>query len=117
MKHNWLFWIPRGLLLLIALFTVLFSFDVFESAVPWYEVAMAFLIHNIPFFAIVIILYISWKSPAIASILCYLTMLGFAFIIRSNGKFYIPLIFESPIFIVGSLFLLEYFKAKSIKAE
>ncbi|PKN77751.1 MAG: hypothetical protein CVU48_10580 [Candidatus Cloacimonetes bacterium HGW-Cloacimonetes-1] len=110
MKHNWLFWIPRALILLFALFTMLFSFDVFNGYDPWYRIAQDFLIHNIPFFALMLILVISWKYPAVSSVICYLAMLFFAKIVRSNGSIYSLLSFTVPLFIVATMFLLEYLR-------
>lgn len=112
MKHNWLFWLPRAIIVLFALFTMLFSLDVLEMQLPWYKIALGLLIHNIPFFALVIVLWLSWRHPAISSIICFLVMLGFAFIMRGNGTFYVHLIFGVPLFIAGTMFLLEHLRVR-----
>lgn len=110
MKRNWLFWVPRGLVILFALFTVIFSFDVFEMQVPWYKLAWGLLIHNIPFLVIMITLRLIWNRPATASILFYLLTVVFALIVRSNGHFWVPLIFTVPLLIVATLFLFEHLR-------
>jgi hypothetical protein len=117
MKRNRLFWIPRGLILLFALFTMLFSLDVFEINAPWYQFALGFIIHNFPVFAMLLILWISWKHPAISSIICYLLMVVFAYIVRSNGLFYVPLIFTFPLFIIATMFLFEYLRDSKTKVS
>ena len=110
MKHNWMFWIPRALILLFALFTMLFSFDVFESSAPWYQIAVGFAIHNTPFLLMMVILWISWKLPGLSSIICYLAMVFFAYIVRSNGSIVPLLMFTVPLFLVATMFLFEYLK-------
>lgn len=110
MKRSWLFWIPRGLIMLFALFTVVFSFDVFDVQAPWYRILLRLLVHNVPLMVLLIALRISWNRPAVGSILFYLFMLAFAFVVRSHGVIWVPLIFTVPLFIVATMFMVEYLK-------
>jgi hypothetical protein len=117
MKHNWLFWIPRILVILFALFTMIFSFDVFGEKAPWYTIALGFIIHNIPFIVLMLLLWISWKHPSIGSIVFFLVMIPFALIVRTFGHFMTLVYFLGPPFLIGVLFLFDYFQQMKYREE
>ncbi len=107
MRKKMLFWTPRAMLMILGLFTVLFSFDAFEGNGVWFEKLLGFVLHNIPAMLIAVILILSWKRPGIGAIASYLVMLGFAFIVRSFGHIETLISFMLPPFLAGTLFLVE----------
>lgn len=118
MKRSIMFWIPRGVLMLLGLFTMLFSFDVFGSKAPIGVMLLGFLIHNIPLIFILILLWISLSQPVVSGIFSLLMMLGFAYVIRSSGNWWVYVLFMLPLLIAGCLLIFEHIRAgKSIDEE
>lgn len=108
MENRWFPWIPRALAILFALFTGLFSLDVFQMNLPWYQVASALFVHNIPLIIIALVLWLSWKHPLVGSISFGIITLVLAFIVRTNGYISTLLLFTFPPMSIALLFLLEY---------
>ena len=75
----------RIFLILIALFFMLFSFDVFSEGNSFWEMLLAFLMHNVFTFALLIILFIAWKREHIGGIL--LVAIGVFMIFFFGGPF------------------------------
>ena len=63
------FWLPRILCLLFAVFISLFALDVFGEGYGFWETIVAFLIHLIPTGLILIALAIAWRWEWIGAIL------------------------------------------------
>lgn len=118
MKRSIMFWIPRGILMLLGLFTMLFSLDVFGSKAPIGVMLLGFLIHNIPLIFILVLLWISHSQPVVSGIFSLLMMLGFAYIIRSSGNWWVYVLFMLPLLIAGCMLIYEHISAgKSIDEE
>lgn len=82
-----LFYLPRILTILFAIFISIFAFDVFKSGKSLFEILIDLIVHLIPSFLIIIILIISWKREWVGglfyimlSILIYNIILGKVFI-------------------------------------
>lgn len=118
MKSNRLLWIPRVLAIIFILFISLFALDAFSGKVPFAKQLVAFLIHLIPSYILVIILIISWKKPLIGGIVfIFLGIVALTFIItqffivapaysRTNLIFIFFLILSLPLLVVGVLFII-----------
>lgn len=67
---KWLYWSPRVLTILFILFISLFSLDVFDPANNYtlMQMLLAFLMHNIPTFIMIIFLVFAWKYEIVGSI-------------------------------------------------
>ena len=109
-----LFWSPRGLGILIAVFVSLFALDVFAEGYSFWETIGALLMHLIPTFVILVVLGIAWRWEWIG---------GFLFVVL--GVLYITLFWEpsnlpayllisGPLFLVGILFLLDAYYRSAI---
>ncbi|HLN21722.1 MAG TPA: hypothetical protein VK213_11575 [Bacteroidales bacterium] len=107
-----LHWAPRILCILIIIFLSLFSFDVFGQDASFWKTLIAFLVHNIPSFVLIIILVLSWKWSWIGG-LSYIA-LGFIYILwmaeRSSSDF-----IAYSLFAIGILFLSDWFMRKQIR--
>lgn len=114
-----LFWSPRVLGILIAIFVSLFALDVFGEGYSFWETIAALAMHLIPTLVILIVLGIAWRWEWTG---------GFLFV--ALGVLYITLFWEpsnlpayllisGPLFLVGILFLLDgcYRKANLPKAD
>ena len=112
--NKYLSWVLRIFLILVALFFMLFSFDVFGEGASFGEVLVAFLMHNIFTFALIIILIIAWKREHFGGIL--LVGIGIFMIFFFGGPLglmYGTWIMISLPVIVGILFLCNYYLIKS----
>lgn len=103
-----LFWTPRALMTLFALFLVVFSFDVFGNGEPFWTVVAGFLIHNIPTFVLLLVIWLTWRREWIGGVI--FVLLGLAYIVLTLGKVHISaqiIIGGLPI-LIGLLYLLNW---------
>jgi hypothetical protein len=103
----------RGSLFLVALFYLLFSFDVFSIEVSFWQRFERFLIHNIYTLVMFLILYIAWESENLAGFLLVGMSISMVFFFGgpsdiSRGTW----IMISLTFVVGLIFLCNYFLIK-----
>jgi hypothetical protein len=119
MKMPWLIWVLRVIIMLYALFTVLFSFDVFGGPESIWQQLLGFLIHNIFFLVLSLILVATWYRPLIAGILfiAFSVALTVMFYDR-GGNWAAYLMIKGPPLIVGVLYIIVHFiKKKEITEE
>jgi len=102
------FWLPRILCVLFALFISLFALDVFGEGYGFWETIVAFLIHLVPTALVLIALAIAWRWGWIGAIL--FLALGGWYIIMAWGKFEWTtyLLIAGPLFLIGALFLVNW---------
>jgi len=116
--RKFIFWTPRILAIMLVLFLTLFSFDVFGMGYGFWGTLLAFLAHNIPVFILIAVLWISWKYEIVGGIAFILAGIFYIyFTIFRNDPFewyYLSwsLIISGPAFLVGTLFLIGWFKKK-----
>jgi len=112
--HRSLFWAPRVLALLFALFISLFALDVFgEGYGPW-ETILALLIHLLPTAMVLLALAIAWYWEGVGGIL--FIALGALYVALSWGQFdwMAYLLISGPLLLIGALFLAgRYRRARS----
>jgi hypothetical protein len=115
LKHV-LYWTPRILSILFALFVSLFALDVFGAGYSFWETLLALLIHLIPIYVILIVLAISWRWEWIGGAL--FISLAALYLVISWGQF--PwstyLVMSGPPFLVGILFIINWFYRKDLRA-
>jgi len=61
-------WTPRVASILLILFLMLFSLDVFDGNYGFWETVLGLLIHNILAFILAAILVVSWKYEIVGGI-------------------------------------------------
>jgi hypothetical protein len=98
-----LFWSPRILCIIFAIFLSIFVLDVFSEYYSFGETILALLMHLIPTFFTVIMLVIAWRWEGIGSIL--FIGLPLFYLVMSRGESWM---ISGPLFLVGSLFLLNW---------
>ena len=105
---RWLFWAPRVLCILFAIFVSLFALDVFEEGHGLWETMLALLMHLIPTFVILIVLAISWRWEWVGGIL--FIALGVLYLALAGGRLHWSayLLISGPLFLVGVLFLINW---------
>lgn len=114
--NNLLYWTPRILAILLILFLIIFSLDVFDQEKTIWQILLSLLIHNIPTLILAIALWISWKYEIVGGITFIIA--GIAHMIFSLVRvdveplyisFLYSLIIDIPAFFIGILFLVSWF--------
>jgi len=102
------FWMPRILCVLFAVFVSLFALDVFGVGYGFWGTIVALLIHLIPTGIILISLAVAWRWEWIGALL--FVALGVWYVIMAWGKFdwITYLLIAGPLFLLGALFLLNW---------
>jgi len=103
-----LFWTPRILCILFALFLSIFALDVFGEGLGFWQTMLALLSHLIPTFFILIVLVFSWRWELVGGIL--FTALGMLYLITCWGRFpwMTYLTISGPLILTGVLFLINW---------
>ena len=115
-------WLPRIICILAILFISMFALDAFAPGLTIWQQLGDFLMHLIPSFILVAILYVAWKWELIGGILFTLIGLGLSpFVYTLNyhrghlsvGECIgIVMIITFPFVVVGILFIISYFLKK-----
>ena len=111
------YWIPRILAVLLVAFLALFSLDVFQPGLSSGEIALAFFMHNIPVFVMIVVLVFAWKWDLVGVIgfavagLLYIG-LTISSVIGSNLPWYVAIAWSlqiaGPALIVAALFFVNW---------
>lgn len=103
-----LYWIPRILGLLFAFFIGLFALDVLNENYSFGKTIVAFLVHLIPTYIVLLFTIIAWRKEGIGSML--FTIIGLAYVINFKDQpFLTYAIISGPLFLIAILFLLNNF--------
>lgn len=121
-------WMARVLCVLAVAFISLFALDVFSEGAGLGQKIVAFLLHMIPSFALIIVLIIAWKHELVGGIL--ITLIGLAgstFIYSLNDRrsqsasigLQTAAMIGAPFVIAGLLFMISYFlhRPKTLTAQ
>lgn len=112
-----LYWTPRVLCVLFALFLSMFAFDVFGVGNTFWESVGAFLIHLIPMYIVVIVLLLSWRWEWIGAALFaglaifYVVATG----LRQHWSAYV--IISGWLLLLSGLFLLNWMFREELRAR
>lgn len=111
------YWIPRILGVLLVAFLALFSLDVFQPGLSSGEIALAFLMHNIPVIVMIGVLAFAWKWDLVGVIgfavagLLYIG-LTISSVVGSNLPWYLAIAWSlqiaGPALIVAALFFVNW---------
>ena len=102
------YWTPRTLCILFAVFISLFALDVFEEGKGFWETSVALLLHLVPTIIIVAVLVVSWRREWIGGIL--FIALGIFYVVWAWGRFHWAAyaFISGPLLLMGILFLLNW---------
>ena len=103
-----IYWSPRVLGILFALFISIFAMDVFSEERPFLETLVALFMHLIPTFLVVIVLIAAWRREWIGAVI--FIGLGLFYIVFAWGRFHISAYFAiaGPLIIMGIIFALNW---------
>jgi hypothetical protein len=98
---------PRVFTIILALFLMLFSLDVFEPGRSLQEMAIGFIIHNIPSMLILVILSAAWNHEWLGAVI--FPLLGLAYSLSNlNAHWSVHVVITLPLLIAGLLYLLAW---------
>jgi hypothetical protein len=110
-----LFWTPRGLCILFALFISLLALDVFAEGYGFWEALVALMIHLIPTWVIVAVLVISWRREWIGAALFGALGLLYIVVFWEPSGWPAYLMISGPLFLIGGLFLVNWRYRKELR--
>jgi hypothetical protein len=111
-----LFWSPRVLTILFALFVSLFALDVFDEGYGVWETVVALFMHLILTWIVLAVLALSWRWEWIGAVLFMALGCLYAYwaIGRGHPQWTVPI--SGPLFLVGGLFLLNWLYREQVRA-
>ena len=111
MNKKFLYWLPRILGILFALFISIFALDAFSEGIPFPEAIAGFLIHLIPTYIMIAILLIAWKWGVVGGILFILAGV-FYMVWMHNLHWSAFLLIGGPPILIGTLFITAHLSSK-----
>jgi len=121
---NLICWTPRILAILYILFLALFSLDVLDMNIGFWETAAGLFIHNIPALLLLVVLIISWRHEIVGG--AVFTLAAMAFVAMQTADLvYHPsragalasvmtmLTIAGPPLLVGILFVIAWRRKRS----
>lgn len=104
-----LYWTPRILVILFAVFISLFALDVFGEGYTIGETIVALVMHLIPTAVILIVLAIAWRWEWVGGLLFIALGALNILLFRDQSSWPAFLMISGPLFLAGALFLLNWF--------
>ncbi len=102
--NQFIYWLPRILGIILILFVMMFSLDIFDMGLTAGEIIIGLLMHNIPAYILTAILIISWKNEMFGGIIFMISGLICLFVLSWS------LILCLPIFLISILFFVSWYK-------
>jgi len=105
---QWMFWAPRVLCILFALFISIFALDVFGEGYGLWQTVAALTMHLIPTGLVLIALVVAWRWEWAGGIL--FGGLGVLYVAMAWGRFdwTAYLVIAGPLFLIGALFVVDW---------
>ncbi len=103
-----IFWTPRALAIIFAVFISLFALDVFGGGRGFWPTVAALLIHLIPTYLVLIALAVAWRWEWVGAVL--FAGLGVWYIVMAWGQFVwvTYAMISGPVFFIGVLFAIGW---------
>lgn len=108
-----IFWLGRGVVILLICFMVLLSFDVFSESNTALDIIIGFVMHNIPVFIIILLLMASWKRDTVGGIGFIIIGILFTIFFRTYQRLDTFLVISFPLLLAGCLFLIHKYQIKA----
>ncbi len=112
-----LFWTPRILCILFAMFLSLFALDAFSENSSIWESILGFLIHLLPVYIVLIVLAIAWRWEWVGAVL-FIGM-AFFYLVSTWGRFHWSAYatISGTAALVGILFLVNWKYRAELRAR
>ncbi len=112
--QRFVFWAPRILTILFAVFLSIFALDVFGETAGFWKTTGALLMHLIPTALILLVLAVAWRREGFGVIV--FTILGVFYIVTTWGRFPLSVYFTiaGPMFLLALLFLANWIQRRQV---
>ncbi len=103
-----LFWTPRILCLLFAVFLSMFALDVFNEGLGFWKTILALLIHLIPTWIVLVVLAISWRWEWVGALA--FAGVGTWYVVSTWGRMHWSAyaLISGPLFLLAAMFLIDW---------
>ena len=105
-----LFWAPRILTVLFALFLSLFALDVFDETNGVLQTLTAFVVHLMPTFVVVGLLVLAWRWELIGVVAFAALALIYVFMMWGRVPFITYATISGPLLVISALFFLSWWQ-------
>lgn len=112
-----LYWTPRVLCILFAVFISMFALDVFGEHRSFWQTVLALAMHLVPTALLLLILLVAWRWEWVGFVgFC---ALGTLYIVTMWGRFHwsVYAIISGPAFLIGALFLLNWLYRAELRPQ
>jgi hypothetical protein len=108
--RSMLFWAPRVLTLLFALFLSVFALDAFSGTKGIVETVTALVIHLVPTLLVFLILPVAWRWEWVGA--TAFAALAVAYIVITRARFPVGtyVLISGPLLLISVLFLVSYLR-------
>lgn len=119
-------WTPRLLCIGAILFVSMFALDAFEPGIPMGQQLLNFIMHMIPSFILMLLLFVAWKRPFVGGIIFALIGIVTSPLVYNLNynrthvvwtSLSIILMITVPFIVIGALFILDHFLQKQNKQQ
>ena len=111
-----LFWAPRILTILFALFLSVFALDVFAETKGFLETLTALVLHLIPAFLVVVLLVLAWRRGLIGVIAFAGLAITYVVVMWGRGFPWVAYVtISAPLLLMSVLFLLSWRQRRSAR--
>ena len=110
-----LYWAPRGLGIAFAVFISLFALHVFGEGYGFPDVVVAFLIHLVPTYLVLIALAIAWRWEWVGAAVFWALGAFYIWLFRGDFDPVAFLLISGPLFLTGGLFLVNWIYRDQLK--
>jgi hypothetical protein len=110
-----LIWAPRILSILFAMFLALLAVDVFDEGSGFWEAIVALLIHLVPVYIFIGVLYIAWRRALVGAISFNAFALFYLVYTRGQEHWGAYLVISGPLVLLGVLFLFSWIHREQLR--
>ena len=112
-----LFWTPRIVCILFALFLSLLAFDVFGEGYGLWGTILALLMHLVPVYIVVIALIVAWRWEWIGAILFSALAVFYVVMLWGQMHWSAYLGISGPLLLIAILFLLNWIYRGELRTQ
>ena len=109
------FWAPRVLSIIFAMFLSLFALDVFNEGYGFGETVIALLIHLVPVYIVAVVLVIAWRWEWVGAVLFLSLSMLYMFMSWGRGHWSAYLGTSGPLVLLGLFFMLNWIYRKQLR--
>jgi hypothetical protein len=111
-----LYWSPRVLTILFAIFLSLFALDVFNEGYGFWKTVLALAIHLVPTFIVLAVLLLAWRWEWIGAVLFAAAAALYTAQVRPRHfSWAVISAIALPLLVIAALFLINWLKRQKLR--